>query len=506
MNDRPEIRPANGTHTGGTLRALLRLTWPVMLEQLLIMLVVLSDKWFTGNYLPGADHLAAITLVSYVLGFVPSGFAAVAIGATAMVARFIGSGDQDGAQRVANQAIMLGVVLVVAAAGLGLLFGRRLIAGLSPDATTAALAERYLIILLFAFPAIMLGQVGNASLRGAGDTVTGLVAMALANVVNIVLGYGFVTGWGGFPKLGWNGLAIAASVGYCTHAGRDRVGQRLLIGQGAWLCAFEPGAAVARVGLMRRILRIGVPGGIDLLAASACQFWFLSIVTRLGAVDAAAFGVAIAVEALAFMPGIAFQVAATTLAGQYLGARDVRRAVRSTWMAASACGGLMTLIAVGFYFGSEWLARQFVGGMQDSGQAAIAQRAAMLVRIVAFGQLPQAMIMVFSGALRGVGDTRSTLVATFIGYLGVRLPMAYALAWSADRISSGRLAGGDSRRRARHPRRMVRDAGRHDRSFAAPRRSLHPRRLEADSSVTEAGYHIVTRSVSEGGLQLGRPR
>jgi putative MATE family efflux protein len=434
LNDRPDINSSAGANTAaGTLRALLRLTWPVMLEQLLIMLVVLSDKWFTGNYLPGADYLAAITLVSYALGFVPSGFAAVAIGATAMVARFVGSGDEDAARRVANQAFTLGTLLVIAASGLGLLFGRQLIAGLSPDANTAALAERYLVILLFAFPAIMLGQVGNASLRGAGDTVTGLVAMALANIVNVVLGFGFVTGWGPFPKLGWSGLAIAASAGYCTHGAI--VLARLLVGQKGLRIRLR--LLWPELDLIRRILRIGIPGGVDLLAASACQFWFLSIVTRLGAVDAAAFGVAIAIEALAFMPGSAFQVAATTLAGQYLGAHDVRRAVRSTWLAAAACGGLMSLIAVGFYFGSEWLAVQFVGSGQGSGQEAIAERAAMLVRIVAFGQLPQALIMVFSGALRGVGDTRWTLVATFIGYLGVRLPLAYALAWSAVELHLG---------------------------------------------------------------------
>ena len=157
--------------------------------------------------MPGERFLAAITLVAYVLGFVPSGFAAVAIGATAMVARFVGAGDELAARRwpirrSCSARLLVGVVAVV-----GLLIGPRLIVGLSPDAETAALAGRYLIVLLFALPAIMVGQIGIAALRGAGDTVTGLVAMALANVVNIVLGYGLVRGWGPFPKLGWDGLA-----------------------------------------------------------------------------------------------------------------------------------------------------------------------------------------------------------------------------------------------------------------------------------------------------------
>ena len=411
----------------GTLRPLLYLTWPVLLEQLLNLLVALSDKWLTGNYLPGEKFLAAVTLVAYVLGFVPSGFAAVAIGATAMVARFIGAGDEATARRVANQAFVLGGMLVALAYVLGLALGGPLIAALSPDAETAALTQRYLVILLVALPAIMVGQIGIAALRGAGDTVTGLVAMGVANVVNIVAGYGLVRGVGPFPNLGWTGLAIAAAAGYCT--GGAIVLIRLLIGRKG--LRIRLGLLRPEFDLIRRILRIGVPGGVDLLATSACQFWFLSIVTRLGAIDAAAFGVAIALEALAYLPGSSFQVAATTLAGQYLGAADVRRAVRSTWLAAVACGGLMMLIAVGLYFGSDWLAAQFVGGGHTAGKEAVAERAAMLVRIVAFGQLPQALIMVFSGALRGVGDTRWTLVTTFIGYLGVRVPLAYVLAWSA---------------------------------------------------------------------------
>jgi putative MATE family efflux protein len=411
----------------GTLGPLVRLTWPVMLEQLLGMLVALSDKWLTGNFLPGERYLAAMTLVAYVLGFIPSGFAAVAIGATAMVARFVGAGDEVTARRIANQAFVIGCILLAGMYFIAFAVGDRLVVDLSPDAETAVLAKRYLGVFLFALPAIMISQVGIASLRGAGDTVTGLAAMGVANLVNIFGGYGLVRGFGPFPKLGWAGLPIAATAGYA--AAGIIVFIRLLIGRYGLrirLSLLRPD-----FDLIRRILRIGIPGGVDLLAASACQVWFLSIVTRLGSIDAAAFGVAIAIEALAYLPGTAFQVAATTLAGQYLGAGDVRRAVHSTWFAALACGGLMTLVAVGFYFGSHWLAEQFVGGGQSAVKEAVADRAALVVRIVAFGQLPQAMIMVFSGALRGVGDTRWTMFTTFVGFLAVRLPMAYALAWSS---------------------------------------------------------------------------
>ena len=132
------------------------------------------------------------------------------------------------------------------------------------------------------------------------------------------------------------------------------------------------------------MLRIGIPGGVDLLAASCCQFWFLSIVTRLGDVDAAAFGVA-SRSRLGLSARHAFQVAATTLAGQYWGQASPRRAVGAV-AGRGRLRGFDDLIAIGFYFGAEWLARQFVaegqrGRCRAGGDAGADRR----VRAVAAG-------------------------------------------------------------------------------------------------------------------------
>jgi hypothetical protein len=93
--------------------------------------------------------------------------------------------------------------------------------------------------------------------------------------------------------------------------------------------------------LIRRLLRVGVPGGMDTLLIIFCHLWFVSVINRLGDLAAAAHGVAIRIESLAFLSGIAFQVAATTMAGQYLGARDHHRAGWSVLLACLVGGGVM---------------------------------------------------------------------------------------------------------------------------------------------------------------------
>jgi putative MATE family efflux protein len=405
----------------GTLRPMLKLALPVLAEQSLAMLVGLADTWLTGNHL-GPHHLAAMNLMAYILWLLPTLFSTVGIGATAMIARFIGAGDRPMANRIANQAYVLGVGLAVVVTGLGLAGGQRLVTVMQLEGEAARLAWEYLRVVLPAAPFVMLEVVGIACLRGAGKMAVGLAAMAITNAVNVGVGASLLLGWGPFPRLGWQGLAVGTAAGYV-------VGGLVVAGVLVW---GGTGLALRRRhlrpnrDLMRRLLRIGLPGGVDMLAVNLCHLWFVGIVNQLGVVAAAAHGVAIRIESLAYLPGAAFQVAATTLAGQYLGAGDRRRASRSVWTACLVGGGIMVAAGALFFFAAEPLTRTFVRSEQQD----VVATAAPLLRIVAFGMPALALTSILSGGLRGAGDTRWTLVITFVGLVGVRIPAAYLLAHS----------------------------------------------------------------------------
>ncbi len=157
---------------------MLWLALPVLVEQLLNALVGLVDTWLAGNFLPTAAHLAAMGLMAYVLWLLPSMFAAVAIGATAMTSRFVGAGDPQLAARVTNQAILVGSILSVVVMIAVYLLGPWFVGAMRLEEDAARLALRYLRFLTPVIPAIMMQQVGIACLRGAGDTVSGLLAIS----------------------------------------------------------------------------------------------------------------------------------------------------------------------------------------------------------------------------------------------------------------------------------------------------------------------------------------
>jgi putative MATE family efflux protein len=403
----------------GTVGPLLRLVWPVLVEQLLVMMVGFSDTLLAGHYLLPA-HLAAMTLISYALWMLTNLFAVVSIGAVAMTARFVGAGQWHDANRVTNQAFVLGAILAAVFTTIGLLLGDRLAGLLQLEGEAAAFATRYLQFIIPMLPWMMLEAVGIGCLRGAGDMVTGLVAMIVVNVVNITVAWSLLLGLGPLPQLGWDALPISTA---CGHALGGLIPFVVLL-RGRKGLRIQRKLLVPDWSLMRRILRIGVPGGIDVLSIVALQLVFLSIVDRLGTVAAAAHGVAIRIESLAYLPGYAFQVAAATLAGQHLGAKNYRQANRSVLVACAISGSMLTGSGLILFFGAERLVDAFLG----SEQAEVAAIAPELLRIIAVAMPPLALMQVLTGALRGAGDTAWPLAFTFIGFVGVRLPLAWLLA------------------------------------------------------------------------------
>ncbi len=407
------------TDQPGTLRPLARLVWPVLVEQVLYMLVGFSDTLLAGWHFQ-EQHLAAINVLVYLVWMLQNLFAVLSIGATALVARAIGAGNAAEASRTVGQALLLGVGLATAAAAIGWALAPGIVAVMQLQGESAALATRYLRTVLPILPALMASVVGMACLRGAGDTASSMRTMAVINMVNVVLSWSLALGWGGAPRLGWDGLGIGNAAGYLAgglyavwQLGRGRTGLRLTF------AAVRPDRS-----LIARLLRVGVPGGLDALAIVLCQLWFVSIINRLGDVAAAAHGVAIRIEAFGYLPGYAFQIAAATLAGQHLGAGQPKAAARSVWTACAVGSAVMVSAGACLWLFADALTWWFL----SADQAHIQSQAAPLLRIVAFGMAPLALNIILSGALRGAGDTRWPLVFTLIGYLGVRIPLTYGLA------------------------------------------------------------------------------
>ena len=405
----------------------------MLAEESLNLLVGYTDWFLAGRFLEGDQPKAAMSFIAYLMWVLPTLFAFVGIGALALIARATGAGDRRLANAVFHQAMLGGVIAAGLVAALTWLGSPHLIELMTPPGEAVAMANLFARYIVLAVPAIMIEQIGTACLRGAGDTVSGLVARVFLNLVNVCVSTSLITGAFGLPKLGIEGLAIGATCGH--WCGATIILAILLRGSGRLKWSW----AQARYDreLMRRILRIGLPAGFDLISVIACHMTYAWIIFRLGTAAAAAHGLGVQIEALSYLPGSAFAVAAATLAGQSLGAGRPDLAVQRV---AVACLGALTIMSCAgllFYFSGRQLALFFTGA-----ESPVTSHTGELLKIVACGCPAMAVLQVLTAALRGAGDARVPLAITFVGLVGVRIPLAALFAWSVVILPGGASVSG----------------------------------------------------------------
>ncbi len=416
--------PVLALNTQPTWRQVLILGWPALVQQLLIFIVMLYDAWLAGRYPPEhGEHVAAQsaqTTATYLSWFISSYAVLVSVGSTALVARFIGAGDRASAVRVTNQSLLLSAFLGLLGCLTGLLGVHPLLAALHLEGDAAQFAAEYLRPIFAVLVLQVIGAGGIACLVGAGDTRTGLWVLGGVALLNVPLAWLFRHGGGPIPALGFAGIATGTAVSNALGGlavlivlARGRAGLRLHLHQ------LRPDLP-----LLRRLLRISVPAGVDSLLVAVGQLCFLTVVNRLSAAESGAHGIALRWEALAFLAGSAFGTAAMTLVGQNLGARDPDRASRSVWSAFKLCCLVMCVCGMIFVVCAPWMFALFC---PYESQRGVIEAGVPVLRLIAIAMPPLAATIVFTSALRGAGDTRVPVLFTLIGFFCIRLPLAYLL-------------------------------------------------------------------------------
>ena len=196
--------------------------------------------------------------------------------------------------------------------------------------------------------------------------------------------------------LGVAGAAIATSIGMATaglftlYVAFFRKGEYTISLRGPW--------KLDRV-LTRQIFGISLPAMLERIFMSSASILTARCIASLGTVAVAANSLSLTAESMSFMPAFAFQTAVTTLVGQSLGARKPALAEKFVHTTALMGTVLMLFTGAGLYL----LSRQIIGIFTPDGD--VIELAAACLRVTAFLQVPQVLAWIFSGVLRGAGDT-----------------------------------------------------------------------------------------------------
>ena len=409
----------------GDLRSVIWvLALPVLGEQFLNFCVGFYDVYLAGHLAASISEpaTAAVGVGAYIGWFASLLFSLVAAGTTALVSRSRGAGDFELANRVANRSMLLaaiaGVMFFVFVLTAAPLVPRLL----DFDATEQAITVHYLRVDAFGLLFSSLSYIGAAALRGCGNTRTPMLILGAVAVLNMIVSTLLVYGLGPIPAMGVNGIVGGTVAARVDRRRCDGAGARREASADSNLHLSE---LRLRGQTVRRVLAVGIPAAADGIVYWIGHFIFLRILTEAGKVSGeggAAFAahiVGIRLEAITYLPAVAWGVAAATLIGQSLGNDDKPRAVRAGHEAALQCGLLGIVLTLGFLLGAGPLMRFM---HQSPDVQAIGTPA---LRLMALFQIPLILSIVYVSGLRGAGDTRFPLWMTLGSTLLVRLPLAW---------------------------------------------------------------------------------
>ncbi len=400
-------------------RRVVQLSLPVFAEVVLQTLTQVVDMAMVGRL--GASAIAAVGLSMQPLFLGQGVFMGLSAGTTALVARFVGAEDRRMARRANHQSFLVSTMLATVMCVAAYAYSRNIVALMGAEPDVVELGGSYLRYLAPGFGVMLATMTIGGALRGAGDTTTPMKINTVVNLVNVVANWALIFGHFGFPALGVDGAAIA------TTLSRVIGGTMFLWAIARKDCPVAlprmPFASYFRIdaGLVGRVLRIGVPAILERLVISSGMLVYVRMVAGLGTVVYAAHSIANNAESLSFMPGLSFATAATALVGQGLGARRPDVAEQSAQEALRIGITVMGGMALVFFAVPQCLMRIYTADPE------IIRLGSTALRIVAFAQVPMGAAFIYSGALRGAGDTRSVLYVTAFAVWSVRLSVAYLL-------------------------------------------------------------------------------
>jgi len=399
-------------------KTIFNLLWPATIESLLQMGIGLVNTAMVGHL--SAVAIGAVGLSNRAIQIAWALFQAISTGTTVHIAQAIGANDSRRARTIAMQAILFGTLAVLVLAIMFAAFAPNVLKIFKPETALLSSGTKYMRIVVWGMPAVAIMTAIGASLRGSGDTRTPLVVAVFVNIVNVIGNWSLIYGNLGMPALGIAGSAIAAVVAQWIGAivaiiAISRPTAKLSL-------SFRSRWTVDRVEL-GKILNMGLPSAAESLFWQAAAIVLTLYITGFGTVALAAHQLGLNAESLSYMPTAGFSIAATTLVGQAVGAKNTHLSRRYT-SELSRWALLITLVTASllFFFPEQILALL-------TNDADVIALAAIYLRLMATAQIPQQVAGVLNGAIRGSGDTRTPMVVAAIGLWGVRLPLAYILAF-----------------------------------------------------------------------------
>jgi len=299
---------------GQIQKTLIKLTIPMMLGTLGMVIFNLSDTYFVGQL--GTNQLAALSFTFPVVLVINSIAMGLGIGASAVISRAIGEGNFDKVKRLTTDSMTLSLIFVGFFALFGLFTVNPLFRLLGASGEVLSYVSQYMTIWYFGVIFVVIPMVGNNAIRASGDTKTPGLIMVFAAFVNIILDPILIFGIGPFPRLEIAGAAIATVIARASTL----ILSLLVLTLKEKMITIKIPDFRTIVESWKQILYIGLPTAATRIVIPLGAGVILSIVSTYGSEAVAGFGVATRIEFFALTVVMALSSVLGPFVGQNWGA------------------------------------------------------------------------------------------------------------------------------------------------------------------------------------------
>ncbi|MBQ8955131.1 MAG: MATE family efflux transporter [Clostridia bacterium] len=396
-----------------TNRSLAALIGPLLIEQALAVMIGMVDTMMVSSL--GEAAVSSVSLVDNVNLLLIQIFSALAAGGAVVASQYVGSRDQESACASGNQLYRLAFVASLAIALPSLIFNRPILTGvfgrLEEDVLRGAMT--YYTLSALSYPFLALYNSGAALFRAMGNSRVSMYASLVMNLVNVagnaLLIYGF--------RLGVAGAGIstlfARALGALYLTIRLHSPKNLIHVEKVWLPAFKRE-------LVGRILKIGVPNGLENGMFQIGKLVVMNLIASLGTMAIAANAVVSSMASVATLPGNGIGLGMITVVGQCMGAKRPDEAASNTKKLMLLSHGLMFVTCAALFL----FARQIVGLYGISAEAgALASDIIRFYSVWCFLIWPESFTL--PCALRGAGDARFTMAVSMLSMWACRIGLCY---------------------------------------------------------------------------------
>lgn len=399
---------------GKPWRKIVVFTFPMLIGNVAQQLYNTVDSIVVGKYV-GDNALAAVGSASPIFNLLLVLFVGIAMGAGIMVSQYYGSRDRENLSKTIGTTITLTAVASVLLMLAGSLAIRPVLVLLDTPPSIIDWCTSYLLILLWGIAGLAYYNILCGILRGLGDSLSALVYLLVATVLNIVLDIWFVAGLG----MEVAGVALATVIAQLVSAALCILKLRKMT---AFFDMKKEYLKPDRENIFT-VIRLGLPSGLTQAIFSLAMVVVQSLTNSFGEMIIAANVIIMRVDGFAMMPNFSFGTAMTTYAGQNVGAKQydrVKQGARQGTLIAVCTSAVITglILLFGPYL---------MGIFTNTGE--LARLSADMMKILAVGYIAMAVTQSLSGVMRGAGDTVTPMWISLLTTVAVRVPLAYGLVY-----------------------------------------------------------------------------